>query len=404
MSTESRGRAPSLVLGGAGFCVNISWQVVLPILSLYLAHIGFSLAGIGLVVGLFSLTMGLVELQASVIAAAIGRRWSLLGGCAANALCLGVAGIGHSRALVAVALAAVGAARGVLVPPLHATVADSATPEGRGRAFGGFWLWTSLAALSGPAIGGFVAARSGEGAPFVLGALFSLAAIPLIAGWRVPGRAAQRSSFGDFKAFLSAAPVSHLGVSILLCYSLAGLWTTYLPLYASRQGVSVVVIGWIFAIQGGMFAAMQIPTGRLIALEYGRWLTLAGIVGMAGTELAIPLLHGGPQLLAAGAVYGAALGLTPVTFAMLITRRVPPDQYTAAMSVFNSAIDLGLFAGPLLGAAAARVSIAAPFLLALPLGLTAVAIGLRAPRQTAAVAPASHEHVIPSGPTGRCLE
>jgi MFS family permease len=151
-----------------------------------------------------------------------------------------------------------------------------------------------------------------------------------------------------------------------------------------------VVIGWIFAIQGGMFAVMQIPTGRLIALEHGRWLTLAGIVGMAGTELAVPLLHGGPQLLAAGAVYGTALGLTPVTFATLITRRVPPDQYTAAMSVFNSAIDLGLFAGPLLGAAVAQFSVAAPFLLALPLGLTAVAIGLRAPRQTTSVAPASH--------------
>jgi len=112
MSTASRRRAPSLLLGGAGFCVSISWQVVLPILSLYLAHVGFSLAGIGLVVGVFSLSMGLVELQASVIAAALGRRWSLLGGCAANALCLGAAAIGHSRALVAVALAAVGAASG----------------------------------------------------------------------------------------------------------------------------------------------------------------------------------------------------------------------------------------------------------------------------------------------------
>ena len=388
MSTASRRRAPSLLLGGAGFCVNISWQVVLPILSLYLAHVGFSLAGIGLVVGVFSLSMGLVELQASVIAAALGRRWSLLGGCAANALCLGAAALGHTRALVAVALAAVGAARGVLVPPLHATVVDSTTPEGRGRALGVFWLCTSLAALIGPAIGGFAAARSGEGAPFVLGALFSLAAIPLLAGWRVPGRAAQRASFGDFRAFLSAAPVARLGVSILLCYSLAGLWTTYLPLYAARQGVSVVVIGWIFAIQGGMYAIMQVPTGRLVTLDRGRWLTLAGIVGMAGTELAVPLLHAGPQLLAAGAVYGAALGLTPVTFAMLLTQRVPPDQYTAAMSVYNSAIDLGLFAGPLLGAAAARFSVAAPFLLALPLGLTAVAIGLRAPRPSAAVAPA----------------
>src|SRR5438105_4769289 len=93
MSTASRRRAPSLLLGGAGFCVSISWQVVLPILSLYLAHVGFSLAGIGLVVGVFSLSMGLVELQASVIAAALGRRWSLLGGCAANALCLGAAAI-----------------------------------------------------------------------------------------------------------------------------------------------------------------------------------------------------------------------------------------------------------------------------------------------------------------------
>jgi len=388
MSTASRRRAPSLLLGGAGFCVSISWQVVLPILSLYLAHVGFSLAGIGLVVGVFSLSMGLVELQASVIAAALGRRWSLLGGCAANALCLGAAAIGHSRALVAVALAAVGAARGVLVPPLHATVADSTTPEGRGRAFGGFWLCTSLAALIGPAIGGFVAARAGEGAPFVLGALFSLAGIPLLAGWPVPGRAARRTSFAGFTAFLSAPPVARIGASILLCYSLAGLWTTYLPLYAARQGVSVVVIGWIFAIQGGMYAMMQIPTGRLVARDRGRWLTLAGIVGMAGTELAVPLLHGGPQLLAAGAVYGAALGLTPVTFAMLLTGRVAPDQYTAAMSVYNSAIDLGLFAGPLLGAGAARFSVAAPFLLALPLGLTAVAIGLRAPRQAAAVAPA----------------
>jgi hypothetical protein len=60
------------------------------------------------------------------------------------------------------------------------------------------------------------------------------------------------------------------------------------------------------------------------------------------------------------------------------------------MSVFNSAIDLGLFAGPLLGAAVAWFSVAAPFLLALPLGLAAVAIDLRAPRQTPSVAPASH--------------
>jgi predicted MFS family arabinose efflux permease len=378
------------MLGAGGFCVNISWQVVVPILSLYLAHLGFSLAAIGLVVGVFSLTMGLVELQAGVIAGAVGRRWALLGGCAANALCLGVAGIGHARALVAAALAAVGAARGVLVPPLHATVADSAPPEGRGRAFGVFWLCTSVASLAGPAIGGFVAARSGEAAPFLLGALFSVAAIALIARWRpAAGRPAARASFAGFAAFVTAPAVARVGIAMLLCYGLAGIWTTFLPLYAARQGVPVEVIGSIFAIQGGMYALMQVPTGRLAARGHGGRLTLAAIAGMAGTELAVPLLHGAPPLLAAGAVFGAAFGIMPVTFVMRITRDVTPDEYTAALSVYNAAIDLGLFAGPLLGAAAARVALAAPFLLALPLGLAAAAIGIRAPEQQPAVAPAS---------------
>lgn len=375
MKTASRRWAPSLALGAAGFCASMSWQVVLPILSLHLAHLGFSFAEIGVVVGVFSLSMGLVELQAGVIAAAVGRRRQLLGAFAANALCLAVTAAGQARALVAVALASVGAARGVLVPPLHATVADSAAPEDRGRAFGIFWLCTSVAALIGPALGGFVAARIGEGAPFVAGALFSLAAIPLLAGRPMPGRAAARASFRDFMVYLSTASVARLGVAILLCYSVAGIWTTFLPLYASRQGVSVLFIGWIFAIQGGMYAVMQVPTGRLVARGHGRWLMPVAIAGTAGTVLAVPLVHTLPLLLGAGAVYGAAWGIMPVTFAMLVTRGVPPDRYTAAMSVFNSAIDLGLFAGPLLGAAVARVSLTAPFLLALPIGLAAAAVG-----------------------------
>ncbi|MHB8731277.1 MAG: MFS transporter [bacterium] len=375
MKTASRRWAPSLALGAAGFCASISWQIVVPILSLHLAHLGFSFAEIGVVVGVFSLSMGLVELQAGVIAAAVGRRRQLLGAFAANALCLAAAAAGQSRAFVAVALAAVGAARGVLVPPLHATVADSATPENRGRAFGTFWLCTSFAALTGPALGGVIAARTGESAPFVAGALFSLAAIPLLAGRPMPGRGAGRASFRDFIAFLSTGSVTRIGAAILLCYSVAGIWTTFLPLYASRQGVSVLFIGWIFAIQGGMYAVMQVPTGRLIARDHGRWLMLAAIAGTAGTELAIPFLHGLPALLAAGAVYGTAWGIMPVTFATLMIRRIPADQNTAAMSVYNSAIDLGLFAGPLLGAAVTRWSLSAPFLLALPLGLAAAAIG-----------------------------
>ena len=407
---------PSPALGVAGFCTSISWQLVVPILPLYLAQLGYTAAAIGVLAGLFSVAMAVTELQAGALTAAIGRRRALLGGYVANAVCLGLVAAAHTRLFVAGSLAAAGAARGVVVPPLHATVADSAGAEARGRAFGAFWLWSSLAALSGPAIGGFVAARHGFRAPFGLAGLSSLTALLIVAVFArpaarpapagempAPGPAAAKTrtpgsrpaeedrpagpTAGSLTALLSDPSVARLGICILLCYSLAGIWTTFLPLYAAHRGVPVETIGLIFALQGGMYAAMQLPTGRLITVERGRWMVPAGIAGIAGVVVAVPFAHAAPPLLAAGVLYGAAIGLMPVTFATLVTWRVPADRFTAAMSIYNAAIDFGLFAGPLLGAAAARLDVAAPFLLALPLGLVAIVISLRTAHGVAATAP-----------------
>ena len=378
---------PSLALGVAGFCTSISWQAVAPILPLYLSQFGYSPAAIGVLTGLFSVTMAVTELQTGALAAALGRRGLLLAGYVANFVCLNLVAAAHARSLVAGALAAAGAARGVVVPPLHATVADSAGPEARGRAFGAFWRWSSFAALRGPAAGGFVAAHYGYRAPFVLAAVASLAALAVTglfaprsseAGGRPDGPAeGMRPTAGTVSTLLADPSVARLAASVLLCYSLAGIWWTFLPLYAAHRGVPVQTIGLIFALQGGVYALMQLPTGRFVTPERGRWMVPSAIAAIAGVVLAVPLLHSAPQLLAAGVLYGGAIGLMPVTFATLITWRVPPDRYTAAMSVYNAAIDFGLFAGPLLGAAAARLDLAAPFALALPLGLLTVLLSVR---------------------------
>lgn len=389
MSARSR-MPPSLALGFAGFCSSISWQAVVPVLPLYLAQLGYSSSAIGVVAGLFSVTMAVTELQAGRLAASFGRRRVLLNGYVANAICLSLVAAAHGRAFVAGSLSAAGAARGVIVPPLHATVAHSAAASARGRAFALFWLWTSFAALSGPAMGGLLAARYGYRAVFVLAALFSLAALALIGIFTRPspepraGEAAgaqeiedRGGAAGGLWALLSDPAVAGLGVSTLLCYSLSGIWATFLPLYAAHRRVPVQTIGLIFAAQGGAYALMQLPTGRLIRPERGRWMIAAGIAGVAAVELAVRFAHAAPALMAAGALFGVAMGVMPVTLTTLVTWRVPPARYTAAMSIYNAAIDFGLFAGPLLGAAAARLDVAAPFALALPLGLVAVVLSLR---------------------------
>ena len=107
-------------------------------------------------------------------------------------------------------------------------------------------------------------------------------------------------------------------------------------------------------------------------------MAVVGVAGIGGVVLLVPLLHASSAFFGAAALYGCAFGLIPVTFATLITRLVPPDKYTTAMGVYNSAIDLGLFVGPLLGGAAAAVlGPSAPFFVALPLGLAAVIVTLR---------------------------
>src|SRR6516225_8627093 len=84
--TQARAWIPrSVLLGAAGFCSNVSWQVVVPVLPLHLSHIGYTVAQIGVLISMISLAMGIVELQAGLIAAAVGRRGALIAGFSANA-------------------------------------------------------------------------------------------------------------------------------------------------------------------------------------------------------------------------------------------------------------------------------------------------------------------------------
>ena len=377
--TQERPWIPrSVILGAMGFCSNVSWQVVVPVLPLHLSHIGYTTAQIGVLISLISLAMGIVELQAGLIAAAVGRRGALIAGFSANAVGLVLAGNARTLSTVASALAGVGAAKGTVVPPLHATVAESSTAETRGRTFGIFWFLASTAALAGPAIGGLVAAKYGARAPFYLGAAFSAAALPIAAAVGVAGRPSPRASFTSIRELVRDAGILRLCAATLLCFGIMGIWMAFLPLYISRQGISVAIIGWVFTIQGCLYALMQIPTGRLVHRISQARLAVIGVAGIGGVVLLVPLLHTSSAFFGAAAVYGCAFGLIPVTFATLITRLVPSDKYTTAMGVYNSAIDLGLFVGPLLGGAAAAVlGPSAPFFVALPLGLAAVIVTLR---------------------------
>jgi MFS family permease len=151
----------------------------------------------------------------------------------------------------------------------------------------------------------------------------------------------------------------------------SAIWTTFVPLYAARQGLSVLVIGEIFSVQGLTYALCQIPTGRLAdRLGPERFIGPA-VVGRAAATLIVPLLHAPAAFLLMACAYGVFGGIVPVSFTTVVARITPRERYTTAMGVYNSSGDLGFFVGPLVGGAAALLGIAAPFWLCAPLGVAA---------------------------------
>ncbi len=367
----------SLLLGAAGFLAGISWQVMVPVLPLHLATIGYTPSQVGMLVSLLSLAMGLVEMQVGRIVAAIGRRRTLVAGLAANAACMVVVAQAHLAIVVGQALAAVGGARATLWPPLSAAVADTASADTQGRAFGVFWGWTSVSFLIGPAIGGLTAAHFGNKAAFYLGAAFSFLAVPIAMAVTAAPEATPRVS-SSAGSVLRDPIVNRICLINHLYYAAAGVWMTFLPLYMARQGLSVVVVGGTLTVQGLTYALVQIPAGRLADRLGAHRLIVHAVIGPAVTTPLVPLRS--PQSPAAfmvvGALYGLAGGLTPVTFTTLLARLVPREKYTTAMGVYNSSGDLGFFVGPLIGGAAALLGIWAPFYAALPLSATAVIVAL----------------------------
>jgi len=362
------------LLGTAGFLAAVSWQFVTPILPVHLARIGYSAAQIGTLVSLLSLTMGLVELEAGRITAALGQRRALVVGLLANAAAMAWIAVARATGSVAGGLMIVGAGRATLWSPLYATVAATASEETRGRAFGVFWFLTSVAFLAGPAIGAYVAVRFGVPATFYLGSAVCLVTVVIVFAITKPRTPAASTPAPASWDVLRNPIVVRLCLVNHFHNAVSAIWSTFLPLYMVHRGLSVVAIGWLFTIQGLTYALVQIPTGRVADRIGPERLLLVGLVGRAAMVLLVPLMHSTSPLMLAAAVFGLAGGTVPVTFTMLVARFSAREHYTSAMGVYNSSSDLGFFVGPLIGGAAALLGISAPFYLALPLAITGVLI------------------------------
>ncbi|MGW7434608.1 MFS transporter [Streptomyces sp. NPDC054849] len=147
-----------------------------------------------------------------------------------------------------------------------------------------------------------------------------------------------------------APPLRTLFLTTLLFRTGTMAYPFLTPYLLGRGGLDAAEAGLAVTTFGVGALAADLAAGRLLARLHPYALMRGGFLLGAAAVAVMPLLNGLPALITVVLIWGFAYEIvTPAAYAATIAGS-PPEQRKVAFSCYRLAINLGLSAGPLLGA------------------------------------------------------
>ena len=251
--------------------------------------------------------------------------------------------------------------KGIRSSPRDALLADSAHPEGRGRAFGFHAAADNAGAVLGPLLA-FLALRlqgvgSLEGTKKLLPHddqairnVFWLASVPALVAvviLIVVVRDVPRGHAGDSAAQVSGTPDSRLTgrfwayLVVILLFTLGNSTDAFLLLRANQLGVPVALAPILWALLNLVKSSTGTYGGQLSDTIGRKPLIVAGWLLYAAVYFAFGLAAAAWQAWVLFAIYGVFYGLTEGTEKALVADIVGPARRGSAFGWYNLAIGLG---------------------------------------------------------------
>jgi len=352
--------APFLLLCLIGFATFFSSYLRIPVMPLFAATLGAGPAEVGGINGAFMLTAGLLSIPAGLLADRTGRKLPIVAGVIATAGSSLLVTQCHQPGEMAAAYILFGAGLAAFAPAMLSLVADVMPPDRLGQAYGWYTTATYIAMTLGPASGGYLAKALGFRQVFALsGGL--LLAVALLALLVLPKGPPRRKT--ELHAVL-AGSIELLHNRRLLACLLAtggscigfGVFLTFLPLYASSQGLDPAQVGLVFAAQAITNVVIRIPIGSLVDRFDRRRIVAAGLICLALALAGLGQMAQLAQLLGCAVFIGIGMALAFTTIGAMIADQAPPLQRGLAMGLYNSCIYLGMMSGSaIMGLALQRI-------------------------------------------------
>jgi MFS family permease len=348
---------------------DASSEVIYPLLPLFLAlTLGASPAAIGLIEGAAESVSSLLKLFAGYFSDRRGRRKGLV--------VFGYALAGIVRPLLAFATSwyqvlglrlADRVGKGIRSAPRDAMIADAATPEERGLAFGFHRAMDHAGAVVGPLLGYVILllVAANKNAPtagdymkvFLVASIPALAAV-LVAAFFVrethsrkqqqqqqaaisglePPRLSLRGFDGNFKRFLL----------IVALFTLSNSSDAFLLLRAQSAGVSVATIPLLWAALHATKVLSSLVGGDLSDRLGRRALITSGWILYAAVYAGFAFISSVGEAWVLFLVYGVYFGLAEGAEKALVADLVRPEQRGTAYGLYNLAFGITVLPASLL--------------------------------------------------------
>ncbi|HEY9851125.1 MAG TPA: MFS transporter [Leptolyngbyaceae cyanobacterium] len=375
-----------LILFTSGLVFWTGLASLLPILPLYLKHLGATDWEVGLVMGAFAIGLLLFRPKLGQMADRRGRKIVLLLGTIVAA----IAPLGYLFGSSIPLLIAVRAFHGICIAAFttaySALVVDLSPLRQRGEIIGYMSLVTPIGVAVGPAIGALIQTGTSYQRSFVFAcvlAIISLLGISYIKEIKQPENQQQtesllvkltQSSMQPFWQIL-ARPSLLIPSLVLLLFGFAfGALTTFVPLYITEANVNLNP-GWFYTAAAFASFSFRMFIGRA-SDRYGRGIFItASIFFYCLSMLMLSNATSANIFLLAGVLEGGGSGTFFPMMIALISDRSSAQERGRIFAICISGFDLGVaIAAPVFGSLAEYITYRGIFVLSTGMAFLALII------------------------------
>ena len=333
------------MLGFVSLFMDISSELIHSLLPVFMvSSLGASAFAVGIVEGVAEATALIVKVFSGVLSDVLGKRKGL----AVIGYTLGAA----SKPVFALALSVnwVFAARfmdrigkGLRGAPRDALIADLASPEIRGAAYGLRQSLDTVGAVAGPLLGvALMVVWAGD-----FRAVFWFAVIPgvlavllLVYGVEEPAGGAaprKRPPAIEWKTLRELGRAYWFVVAVGGVFTLARFSEAFLILRAQQQGLPDSYAPLVLALMSTVYALSAYPVGRLADRMSHTLLLSAGLVTLIIADLVLAMAQGLGAVALGVALWGLHMGMTQGLLATMVAAAAPADFRGTAFGFFNLA-------------------------------------------------------------------